>query len=80
MRLVPTYKQSEGTADTLTPAKWPMELILISNEEGKIRFLNMKLVNEILAPAIRRVCQMTEAETTFFPHTPVARPYHTDPR
>jgi hypothetical protein len=57
-----------------------MELILISNEEGKIRFLNMKLVNEILAPAIRRVCQMTEAETTFFPHTQVARPYHTDPR
>jgi hypothetical protein len=36
-------------------------------------FLNMELVNEILAPAIRVVCLMTELETTFFPHTPAQR-------
>jgi hypothetical protein len=57
-----------------------MEFILTSNEEGKNRFLNMNLVNEILVFAIKRVCQMTKAETTFFPHTPAPRPYHTDPQ
>ena len=80
MQFVFTHKQSEGTADTLTPANRPVELILISNKEGESRFLDMALVSEILAPAIKRVCQVTESETTFFPHTPAPRPYHTGPR
>ena len=34
MRFVPTHKQTKGDANNLTPAKWPGELVLISNEEG----------------------------------------------
>jgi len=41
MRLVPTNNQSEGETHNLTHAKWPVELVLIANTEGKAQFLNM---------------------------------------
>ena len=44
MRFVPTHNHFEGDTDTLTPAKWPVELILISDEEGENTYLDMKRI------------------------------------
>ncbi len=41
MRFVPTHNQSEGKTHHLTPAKWPMELVLIANMAGKSKFHDM---------------------------------------
>ena len=69
MRFVPTYNQSEGEAHQLAPAKWPVELVLVVNVAVKAQFLDMGRVHDILGPAIREVCQISEAQTTFFSHS-----------
>ncbi len=56
MRFVPAHKQTYGDTTSLTPANWPVELVLISNEAGKQQFLDWDRITQILAPAIRRVC------------------------
>ena len=40
MRFVPAHKQTDGDTAALPPAKWPVELVLISNEAGKQQFLD----------------------------------------
>ena len=56
MRFVPTQNKPEGEAHNLKPSKWPAELALIANAEGKLQFLNIDRVHDILSPAIRGVC------------------------
>ena len=50
MRFVPIHDQSEGEAHNLTPAKWPMELILVADKEGKSKFRSMERVHDIMDP------------------------------
>ena len=40
MRFVPAHKQIDGDIASLTPANWPVKLVLISNEAGKHHFLD----------------------------------------
>ncbi len=56
MRFVPAHRQSDDVAATLLPAKWPVELVLISNEAGRERYLDQSRIHRILAPAIQVVC------------------------
>jgi hypothetical protein len=35
MRFVPAHKQSDSDATSLSPAKWQVELVLTSNDEGR---------------------------------------------
>ena len=35
MRFVPAHKQSDEPNPALSPAKWPVELVLIANEKGR---------------------------------------------
>jgi hypothetical protein len=35
MRFVPAHKQTDGDTSSLPSAKWPVELVLISNKEGR---------------------------------------------
>jgi hypothetical protein len=44
-----------------------VELVLISNEAGRERFLDQSRIHRILAPTIQVVCHVTPAQTTFFP-------------
>ncbi len=48
MRFVPAHKQTYGDTASLTPAKWPVELVLISNEAGKQQFLDRERITHIL--------------------------------
>jgi hypothetical protein len=68
MRLIPAHKQTDvDTATPLEAAKWPVELVLISNASGKERFVNMDRTNQVLAPALCTACQLTPEHVSFFP-------------
>ena len=69
MRLVPTHKYSDSDTTSLPTTKWPVELVLISNEEGRNQFVSRDRIHQILAPALRRTCQMTTDQLRFFPNT-----------
>ena len=40
MRFVPAHKQSDDFATNLSPTKWPVEFVLISNEAGRDAYLD----------------------------------------
>jgi len=69
MRFVPAHRQSDDMAAILTPAKWPVEFVLISNAADRETHKDQSRIQGILALAIRDVCQMTTAQTKFFPLT-----------
>jgi hypothetical protein len=52
MRFVPVHKQSDEAAPSLSPAKWPVEFVLVANAKGRDTFLCHDRVNQILSPAI----------------------------
>jgi hypothetical protein len=52
MRFVPTHRQSDDLTATLSPVKWPVELVLISNEADREKYLDQPRIHKILAPAI----------------------------
>jgi len=80
MRFVPAHKQSDSDTTTLSPAKWLVELVLISNEEGRNNFVSFKRIHQILAPALRITCHMTTDQIRFFPNTrETRRRPHTTP-
>jgi hypothetical protein len=69
IRFVPAHKQTDSDTTSLPPAKWSVELVLISNEEGRNHFVNMDRINQILAPALRSAYHMTTDQLIFFPNT-----------
>ncbi len=66
LRFVPAHRQSDDMTASLPPAKWSMELVLISIEAGRGKYLDQPMIHMILAHAIQGVCQMTPALTKFF--------------
>ena len=70
MRFVPAHKQSDGATSDLSPAKWPVEFVLIANEKGRDAFLNHDRIQMIVSPAIQDACRLTPEETLFFPTPP----------
>jgi hypothetical protein len=70
MRFVPTHRQSDESTATHPPAKWLVEMVLISNEAGREQYLDQTKIHRILAPTILDVCRMTPAiMTKFLPRT-----------
>ena len=67
MRFVPAHRQSDDMTVTLSPAKWLVELVLISNKAVREKCLDQFRIHKILAPAIPDVCHITPALTKFFP-------------
>ena len=67
MRFVPAHRQYDDMTAALPPAKWPVELVLVSNEAGREKYLDQSRIHRILAPAIRAVCHMAPAQIKFFP-------------
>jgi len=57
------------TGTSLPPAKWPVELVLISNKEGRDQFACMERITRFLAPALCGTCQMSEEQLTLFPNS-----------
>ena len=70
MRFVPTHTNSDGTTSALSPAKWPMEFILIVNEKEREAFLGHDRIQAILAPDIHDTNRLMPAGTLFFPTPP----------
>jgi len=59
MRFVPSQKQTDGDTTSLPPAKWTVELVIISNEAGRNQFVGIDRINQVIPPALRSVCQMS---------------------
>jgi len=45
MRSIPAHKQLDSETTSLSPAMWPVESVLISNEEGKHQFASLGRVH-----------------------------------
>jgi len=75
VRFVPAHKQADDASMEVTPAKWPVELVLIANAMGREAYLNNNRIQTFLAPAIQATCRLTPEETIFFP--PPLYPKHT---
>ena len=67
MRFVPARRQSNDMTAALPLAKWPVELVIISNEACREKYLGKSRIHRILAPAIEAVCHMTPAQIKFLP-------------
>jgi hypothetical protein len=67
MRFIPAHKQTDGDTTPLEAAKWPVELVLISNASGKEQLVNMDRIHQVLAPALCTACQMSPDQINFFP-------------
>ena len=61
MRFVPARRQSDDVTAALSPVKWLVELVFISNEAGQERYLDQS------QHIIQVVCHMAPAQTKFFP-------------
>ena len=70
MRFVPSHKQTDEDTPTLTPAKWPVEFVLIANSMGREAFLSHERIHRVLCPAIRATCALSHEQTKFFPNPP----------
>ena len=70
MRFVPTHKHSDETTPVLSPAKWPVEFVLIANDKGWEKFVCQDRIHQIRSPAIQATCLLTSAQTRFFPTPP----------
>ena len=70
MRFVPAHKQSNESNSILSPAKWPVELVLISNENCRETFICHDRIQRILTPAIQATCLLIAAQTLYFPTPP----------
>jgi len=70
MRFVPAHKQSDETNPILSPAKWPVELVLIANDKGRETFTCHDRIQLITSPAIQTTCVLKAAQTLFFPTPP----------
>jgi len=73
MRFVPAHMQSDEANPSLSPAKWPVELVLIANEKGRETFICHDRIQRILRPAIQATYFLTDAQTLFFPTPPLGR-------
>jgi hypothetical protein len=67
---VPAHKQSDKANPVLSPAIWPVELVLIANEKGRETFVCHDRIQQILSLAIQTTCFLTAAHTLFFPTPP----------
>ena len=50
----------------LSPAGWPVELVIIANEAGRETFLDGHRLQQVLAPALREVCQIPDLHIPLF--------------
>ena len=71
MRFVPAHKQSDVANPRLSPAKWPVELVLIANEKGRETFICHDRIHRILSPTIQATCLLTTAQTLFLSISPL---------
>ncbi len=70
MRFVQSHRQSDKVTSDLSPANWPVEFVIISNEAGHDAFLNQNRIHTILDPAILGTYRLTPARTILFPALP----------
>jgi hypothetical protein len=69
MRFVPTDKQSDEATLVLSPAKMPVEFVLVPNDKGRESLLCHDRINQILSPAIQATC-LLKPEHFFFRSRP----------
>jgi hypothetical protein len=67
MRFVPAYKQADEVTPALSPAKWPVEFVLIANDKGRESFICHDRIQRILRPAIQATCHLPPGQTLFSP-------------
>ena len=69
LKFVQTHKQLDADLDTslLRPADWPVEVVMVANEEGRQAYLHHDRLQHILIPGILQACQDPTQTITLFP-------------
>jgi len=67
---MPSHKQLDKDLNLshLRPADWPVDLIIIANEEGRQAYLHHDRLQNILIPGLQQACQDTNLIITLFPN------------
>jgi hypothetical protein len=66
--------QAVGRSDpNLSPARWPVDIVLIAKEKGREAFVDHSRIKKILAPAIVATCRLTPETIIFLPSRPSER-------
>jgi ribonuclease HI len=70
LKFIPSHKQLDKDLNlsTLRPADWPVDLIIIANEEGRQAYLHLDRLQNILIPGLQQACQDTNLTITLFPN------------
>jgi hypothetical protein len=63
MRFVPAHKQADEATVVLSPARWPVEFVLIANPKGRAAFMNHDIIRAILTPAHQAIYHMAPKAT-----------------
>jgi len=66
VRIVSAHKQSDEATLVLSPAKWPVELVLIANTKGREAFICHDRIHQIPRQTIHATCLLTHAQILFF--------------
>ena len=69
LKFVPTHKQLDADLDItlLSPATWPVDIVIIANEAGRQTYLHRDNLQHILVPGILQSCQDPTQTITLFP-------------
>ena len=70
LKFIPSHKQLDKDLNlsTLRPADWPVDLIIIANEEGRQAYLHLDRLQNIIIPGLQQACQDTNLTITLFPN------------
>ena len=69
LKFIPYNKQLDSALSPalLTPAEWPVELVVIANQGGREAFLDVTRLQHVLVPAIREACGIPDLHVPLFP-------------
>jgi len=70
LKFIPSHIQLDKDLNisTLRPAVWPVDLIIIANEEGRQAYLHHDRLQNILISGLQQACQDTNLPITLFPN------------
>jgi hypothetical protein len=62
VRFVPAHRQSDNATSSLSPAKWPVEFVLVFKETDRGAFVSHDRIITIIAPAIQATGRLIPAK------------------
>ncbi len=82
MRFAPSDTSPETSIDPthLSPAKWPVDFVIVANRAGRDQWLDIRKLQTIFVPALRRLYAIPDQHIELFPSPIPVRPPNTPPQ